>query len=69
MTKEEAQTLEPGDIISCSGNSNRVLTDVWIEGDTLYWHQEGSDSKHMYSIELISITKKKNTIINNYEIY
>ena len=71
MTKEEAETLKPGDIISCAGNGYRTLTKVWIEDPDLCWNQKGNgNTKHQYELVNIDIVSRyEPPVINNYQIY
>lgn len=70
MTKEEAETLRPGDVISCACNSKRVLTKVSVYDCTLFWNQEGAGTtEHSYPIDKIDIVKRANQIIDTYDIY
>lgn len=71
MTLEEAKQLAPGDVISGGGDSRRVITKVWIEGDSLCWNQhERGDLKHTWDIsKMILVQKAPTTIVNTYPIF
>jgi hypothetical protein len=71
MTKEQAEQLKPGDIISCAGNGNRELTKCWVHRDMLHWHQMGNgETEHQYEYSRITLVKRAEPIvINNYQIY
>jgi hypothetical protein len=69
MTKEEAEQLRPGDIISCCHDSNRELIECCVKGNSLHWHQKGSGSGHEYPYRDITLVKRGERVINNYQIY
>jgi len=71
MTLEEAQQLNPGDIISGAHSSRRVLTKVWIENHELCWNQEGNgDTKHSYEYKHMTLVERAKPVVNNsYPIY
>ena len=75
MTKEEAETLGPGDIISGPWIlKERRITGCEIRHDQLlYWSEDShypDDLTHSWEYNTITLVSKgKPQIINNYEIY
>ena len=75
MTKEEAETLRPGDIIGHISNSwkNRTITSYKIIKDNLYWSEGNQPLDGNYCqcnpLSNIKIISRANQIIDTYDIY
>ncbi len=74
MTLEEAQSLGPGDVIkgTWSNYAERIITNCYIRGDSLYWNQVNSPD-HSWPYKDISLVKKVHNVepqVNNdYSIF
>lgn len=72
MTEEEALNLKPGDVISCAGNSHRIIVESYVSGSYLYWKQQdgGIHLDHSWPLQTVNLVRKADTpIVNNYQIY
>ena len=72
MTKEEAESLQPGDVIEGPFFKQRTITGSHVENNSLRWSEALSapdKHTHNWKFEDISLVHKKDPIINNYELY
>ena len=70
MTKQEALSLRPGDIIKCKGTGymHRTIINSYVSKDTLHWSDyPNQDNDHIFNYNELEIVSRKK--LNLFKIY